>query len=108
MADLSGVALTVKEVKSIVADIEDISKETEETMKAVDSTMTTLTGQSEGGVIDKMTVAVRELNMLVETLVACIMNIGIKIGEFLDMIINHDSDAAERIMESVQSRVYGN
>lgn len=107
MADLAGVALTTSEVRTIVTDIENISREVDETMRNIDGTMTTLTGQSEGGVINKITTAVRELNMLVETLVACIMNIGLKIGEFLSMIINHDSEAAERIQQSIESRVYG-
>lgn len=107
MADLYGVALTTKEVSNIVSDIQQISSEIDETMKAVDSTMTTLSGQSEGGVIEKITDAVRDLNMLVETLVACILNIGIKIGQFLDAIVNHDSEAADKIVQSIQSRVYG-
>lgn len=106
MADLSGVALTTSEVRNIVSDIQQISSEIDETMKAVDNTMTTLSGQSEGGIISKITDAVRDLNMLVETLVACILNIGLKIGEFLSAVINHDSDAADRITESIHSRVY--
>ena len=51
--DLVGASLTTSEVRSISNNIQEIGDGIDETMKSVDSIMTTLTGQSEGGVIQK-------------------------------------------------------
>lgn len=76
-------------------------------MKSVDNIMTTLTGQSEGGVIKKTETAVKELSSLAATLVTSIIGIGIGIGEYLNEMISQDNQAAETLQKSTESNVYG-
>ena len=106
--DITGASLTTAEVKEISKNIKDISNDISNTMNEVNNIMTTLTGQSEGGVIDKTNDAVLQLNELCLTLVSCIMNIGLKIGDYLVAMINHDQEAAETMRNSIERRVYGN
>ena len=72
--DLTGASLTTSEVRAISADIEQIGKNIDSTMQSVKSIMNTVTGQSEGGLIDQTTTAVEQLNDLCTKLVACIFN----------------------------------
>ena len=104
--DLTGASLTTADVREISGNIEQISRNIDGTMKSVNSIMTTVTGQSEGGLIIQTTTAVQQLNGLCETLVSCIMNIGLKIGDYLMAMINHDQDAASTLRSSIESRIY--
>lgn len=106
--DLTGASLTTSQVLEISADIEQIGKDIDNTMKSVKSIMDTITGQSEGGLIEQTTTAVQQLNELCLTLVACIMNIGFKIGDYLTAMLNRDQEAAATLRASVEARVYGN
>ena len=103
--DLTGASLTTAEVREISGNIKDIGNNIDETMKSVKSIMDTVTGQSEGGLIEQTTTAVQQLNDLCLTLVSCIVNIGIGIGDYLMAMINRDSEAADALRESVQARV---
>lgn len=103
--DRMGASLTTKEVREASKNIEQISKDITETMNEVYKTMTILTGESEGGVIKETTTAVQQLDELCKTLVACIMDIGIKIGDYLMAMINHDQEAANTLRNSIESRV---
>ena len=101
--DLVGASLTTSEVRSISNNIQEIGDGIDETMKSVDSIMTTLTGQSEGGVIQKTETAVKELSSLATTLVTSIIGIG----DYLKEMINQDNQAAETLQRSRESNVYG-
>lgn len=103
--DLTGASLTTSEVREISGNIEQVAKDIDGTMKSVNSIMATVTGQSEGGLINQTTTAVQQLNTLCETLVSCIMNIGLKIGDYLMAMLNHDQDAASTLRSSIESRV---
>ncbi len=105
--DLVGASLTTSEVRSISNNIQEIGDGIDETMKSVDSIMTTLTGQSEGGVIQKTETAVKELSSLATTLVTSIIGIGIGIGDYLKEMIDQDNQAAETLQRSRESNVYG-
>lgn len=105
--DLVGASLTTSEVREISGNIKQIGNDLDETMKTVNDIMTTLTGQSEGGVIDKTSTAVQQLSELAETLVESIINIGIGIGEYLKEMIYQDNQAAETLQKSTESNVYG-
>lgn len=107
MADLTGAFLSTSEVREISADIKQIGENIKETMGDVKDTMDIVTGDSEGGLIEQTTTAVRQLNELCETLVACIKNIGLKIGDYLMTMINQDQEAANTLRTSIESRVYG-
>lgn len=104
--DLTGASLTTSEVRAISADIEQIGKDIDSTMKSVKSIMDTLTGQSEGSLIEQTAAAVQQLFELCATLVACIMNIGLKIGDYLMAMISRDQEAASTLRTSIESRVY--
>ena len=104
--DLMGASLTTHEVEEISSNIEQIGKNIDAAMKSVNDIMTTLTGQSEGGLIQKTEEAVKQLYQLCLTLVACLMDIGLKIGAFLDAMINHDAEAANTLRNSIEARVY--
>lgn len=106
--DLTGASLTTSEVREITNNIEQIGKGIEETMKSVDGIMTTVIGQSEGGLIEKTTDAVQQLNKLMDVLVSSILNIGLKIGEYMNVMLNHDKEAAETLKRSIESNAYGN
>lgn len=104
--DIIGASLTTNEVRTISETIKQVSANFEETMKNVSNIMTTLTGQSEGGIITQVTVAVEKLNELIAKLVDCIINIGLKIGDYVKAMLNWDGEAAIKIRESIESRVY--
>ncbi|MDO5781682.1 MAG: hypothetical protein Q4P27_04425 [Eubacteriales bacterium] len=105
--DLVGASLTTSEVRDISRNIEEIGNGIDETMKSVDNIMTTLTGQSEGGVIQKTETAVKELSSLATILVTSIIGIGIGIGDYLKEMISQDNQAAETLQKSTESNVYG-
>lgn len=106
--DITGASLTTGEVREISDNIKHISDDIKETMGNVNDIMTELTGVSEGGSIDNAKIAVVQLNDLCLTLAACIMNIGLKIGDYLVAMINRDQEAAETLRNSIERRVYGN
>jgi phage-related protein len=103
--DLTGASLTTAEVKEISTNIKTIGENIDKTMQSVNSIMTTITGDSEGGLIDQTVTAVQNLNELCATLVAGIMNIGLKIGDYLVTMINQDEDAASALRRSIESRL---
>lgn len=104
--DLIGASMTTSEVRAISADIERIARDIENTMKSVNNIMGIITGQSEGGLIEQTTTAVVQLNTLCETLIACIANIAMKIGEFLRAMLTHDQEATESLKRSIESRLH--
>lgn len=104
--DLIGASLTTNEVEEISSSIEQIAKNIDATMKSVSDIMTTLTGQSEGGLIQKTEEAVKQLYQLCLTLVSCLVDIGLKIGAFLDAMLSYDADAANTLKNSIEARVY--
>lgn len=105
--DLTGASLTTTEIREITKNIEQISKDIDSTMGNVDDIMTTLTGQSEGGLIDKTTEAVQQLNKLMDVLVCSILNIGLKIGEYLNVMLTQDQEGADILRKSIESNAYG-
>lgn len=105
--DLTGASITTTEVREITNNIEQISKDIKTTMENVDDIMTTLTGQSEGGLIDKTTEAVKDLTVLMDTLVECIFYIGNKIAGYLEIMLTNDKEATETLMKSIESNLYG-
>lgn len=105
--DLTGASITTTEVREITNNIEQISKDIKTTMVNVDDIMTTLTGQSEGGLIDKTTEAVKDLTVLMDTLVECIFYIGNKIAGYLEIMLTNDKEATETLMKSIESNLYG-
>lgn len=105
--DLTGASLTTAEVREITKNIEQIGNDLDDTMKSVNDIMTTLTGQSEGGLIEKTTTAVQQLNKLMDVLVSSILNIGLKIGDYLNVMLTHDKEAAETLRKSIEANAYG-
>lgn len=105
--DLTGASLTTSEVREITQNIKNIGNDLNETMKSVNDIMTTLTGQSEGGLIENTITAVQQLNKLMEVLVCSILNIGLKIGEYLNVMLTQDREGAEILKRSIESNAYG-
>lgn len=105
--DLTGASLSTAEIREITKNIEQISKDINRTMGNVDDIMTTLTGQSEGGLIDKTIEAVNDLTRLMDTLTDCIFYIGNKIANYLEIMLINDNDAKETLMKSIESNLYG-
>lgn len=104
--DLVGASLTVSEVREISGNIEKIANNIDDTMKTVSSLMTTLSGQSEGGLIQKTDESVVQLGSLVTTLVTSIIGIGVGIGEYLKTVIYNDQQAADTLEKSRRSNIY--
>lgn len=105
--DLTGASITTAEVREITQNIKNIGNDLDDTMKSVNDIMTTLTGQSEGGLIENTTTAVQELNKLMDVLVCSILNIGLKIGEYLNVMLTQDQEGADILRKSIQSNAYG-
>lgn len=104
--DLTGASLTTTDIRAITSNIEQISKEIDGTMRNVNSIMTTLTGQSEGGLIRQTTTAVTELHALADTLVMCICHIALKIDSYLGVMLSNDQTAKDTLMKSLESNLY--
>ena len=102
MAGITGVALTTSEVKAITNNIKTISSDVDEIMRDFNNTMTTLTGQAEGGLIDKTKTATTQLFDAVGNLSKCILRIGLKIGDYLKMMLTQDSNLADKLRNEIE------
>lgn len=98
--DLIGASLTTSEVKDASNRISMIATYIEGVMKSVDNTMTTLTGQSEGGLIEKTTTAVEQLTELIVTVIECIHKISNAIMSYLEDMLDYDQRAKELLLNS--------
>lgn len=105
--DLTGASLTTSEIRSITSNIDQIGKDIANTMESVNDTMKTLIGQDEGGFINNTATAVQQLNNLTDVLVASLLNIGLKIGKYMDIMLTHDTEAADALRKSIESKAYG-
>ena len=106
MADLVGVALSVEAAEQMSGSINTIAENLNATMKQVDEIMNTLIGDSEGSVIEDMTEGVKQLHTFCDTLFYAIADLSYKMSDFLKSIIGHDEEAAQRVREGIQSRLY--
>lgn len=98
--DLIGASLTTSEVKDASNRISMIATCIEGVMKSVDNIMTTLTGQSEGGLIQKTTIAVEQLTELIVTVIECIHKISNAIMSYLEDMLDYDQRAKELLLNS--------
>ena len=103
MADLAGVKLTTQALRSITGDIQDISKDIDDIMSSFQSTMGKISGDAEGGIVEQITDTGKDLFDGVTTLAKCIMKIGLGIGDYLTMLLNHDSDMAQTLRQRIES-----
>lgn len=102
MADLVGVSLTTQEIRNITSNIKSISADMDVSMKNFQSCMQTLTGQAEGGLIDQTVTAGQQLFDGVMQLSKCFLNLGLKIGDYLNMMIRQDSNMAAYLREQIE------
>lgn len=102
MADLVGVTLTTSAIREITGNLKTISEEIEDTTKNFNNTMKTLTGQAEGGLIEQTTTAAEQLYDGVIKLSKCFLDLGIHIGDYLKMMLTHDSEQAQRLREQIE------
>lgn len=101
-SSLSGVKLTTSEVRAITGDIKGISGDIDNIMKDFQSTMATLTGQSEGGLINQTVTAAEQLLDGVMELSKCFLNLGLKIGDYLSAMLSGDQDLAMQLREQIE------
>lgn len=106
MADFTGASLTTSEIRACMSEIESISEAFDATMDNVNSSLTTMTGQCEGGAIQKAETGVKQLYSLCQTLASCFLDIGMKIGNYLNTMLSHDSDSADALQRSIEARIY--
>lgn len=104
--DLTGVSITTTEVREITKNIKQIGDDFNDTMKTVNEIMTTLTNQSEGGLIQKTTTAVEQLTELANKLVDGIALIVLKTQSYLSAILSNDTAAKETLIRSLESNLY--
>lgn len=100
---LAGVKLTTSELRAITGDIKGISGDIDGIMKDFQSIMTTLTGQSEGGLINQTTTAATQLFDGVMKLSKCFLNLGLKIGDYLNAMLSGDQNLAMELRERIES-----
>ncbi len=104
--DLTGASITTTEVREITKNIKQIGTDLNDTMESVNDIMTTLTGQSEGGLITKTTTAVQQLTMLADKLVEGIALIALKTESYLTTMLSNDTAAKETLIRSLESNLY--
>ena len=103
MADLAGVKLTTEALRSITTDLDKIGKDIDNVMTSFQSTMGKISGDAEGGIVEQITNTGEDLFDGVTTLAKCIMRIGIGIGDYLKMMLTHDSDLAQKLRERIEN-----
>lgn len=103
VADLSGVKLTTNEIRDITQTIKDISGDVDSTMQEFQNIMAKLTGQSEGGLIDQTITAAEQLFNGVMRLSKCFLNLGLKIGDYLNAVLNRDSEMAGYLRQQIEN-----
>lgn len=101
-SDLAGVKLTTSEVKSITEDIKGISSDLDDIMGNFKNIMSELTGQSEGGLIEQTVVAAEQLYDGVIALAKCFLDLGLKIGEYLNAMLTGDQELAMQLREQIE------
>lgn len=101
-SSLAGVKLTTSEVRAITEDIKSVSGDIDIIMKDFQSTMTTLTGQSEGGLINQTVTAAERLFDGAMELCRCFVDLGIKIGDYLNVMLSGDQDLAMQLREQIE------
>ena len=106
MADFTGASLTTSEIRACMSEIESISDAFSTTIENVDNSLTIATGQCEGGSIQKAETGVKQLYSLCQTLASCFLDIGMKIGNYLNTMLSHDSDSADALQRSIEARIY--
>ncbi len=100
---LLGVKFTTNEVKDITGNMKSISGDIDNIMQDFNNTMGTLTGQAEGGLIDQTKTAAVQLYEGTCALANCFLDLGIKIGDYLKMMITQDSDMAQTLRDKIES-----
>lgn len=100
--DLTGAVLTTAAIRESTDNIKATAKNIEETMNTVGQIMTTLTGQSEGGLIKQTTEAVEQLTELVVTLIDSIHKIANAITSFLEDMLEFDQKAMILLTASLE------
>ncbi|WP_418745979.1 hypothetical protein [Frisingicoccus sp.] len=101
-AGLTGVKLTTQEVRNITGNIKGISSDVDDTMGEFQEIMTKLTGQSEGGLIDQTVTAAQQLFNGITDLAKCFLNLGLKIGDYLNAVLQNDSDMAQNLRDQIE------
>ena len=72
-------------------------------MGVFDEIMTTLTGQSEGGLIEKTVVAAEQLVEGVSNLLDCIMELANKIFGYLENLLQEDNELANTLQAQINA-----
>lgn len=102
MADYSGAKLTTQAIRDITDDIKQASEDVTNIMKEFNNTMTEISGNAEGGIVEKIADTGRDLYDGVMSLCGCFVDLGIKIGDYLKLMLTHDSELANRLRERVE------
>lgn len=102
MADFSGAKLTTQAIREITEDIKNASSDVTDIMKEFNKTMDEISGNAEGGIVDKIADTGRDLYDGVISLSGCFVDLGIKIGTYLKMMLTHDSEMADRLRERIE------
>lgn len=99
---LVGVKLTTSSVRDITKDLEDISGSLKTIIGNFKDIMETMTGQSEGGLIDQTVTAGEQLYDGGIALAKCFLDLGDKIGSYLQVMLNQDSEMANQLLEQIR------
>lgn len=99
---LAGVKMTTSQVKGITSDLTTISSDIDEILKNFQGIMAKLTGQSEGGLIDQTATAAEQLYDGGTRLARCCLDLGTKIGDYLNVMISGDSETARQLVEQIR------
>ena len=102
MADFNGAKLTTQSIREITEDIKNAYSNVTDIMKEFNNTMDEISGNAEGGIVDKIADTGRDLYDGLISLAECFVDLGIKIGDYLKMMLTHDSEMADRLRERIE------
>lgn len=101
-AGLTGVKLTTQEVKAITENIKGITADIDETMGLFNNIMYQMTGSSEGGLIDQTVLFAEKLYDGIKDLAKCFLDLGLRIGDYLNAVLTLDSDMAQNLRDQIE------
>lgn len=104
--DLTGAIFKTESVKQICDGIADIGKAVESIVDSAVEIMKKIATDSDGNLIDLMTDGIQKLYDACKTLVACILDIGLHIGDYITTMLTQDQEAASTLRSSIESRLY--
>lgn len=103
MSDFIGAKLTSQALEEIVSDMKTISGDVDDIMGNFQSTMSKITGNAEGGIVEQIADTGVKLFEGVVKLSGCFLKLGLQIGDYLKMMLTHDSNLAEKLRDRIEN-----